>query len=263
MIGSIQKSGQILELFSREQPEWGLSEMCKVLEMPKTTVSDLLMSLCAVGLLHKTNEARYRLGWRVAALNRVLMEGSEMRVEAERIMEQLVRTFGETVHLAALERTQVVYLAKQEGTKSVQVRITGVGTQLPPHASSLGKVLLCELPWEEVETLIGEGGLSVFTHNTITTLDELKSELAITRSRGFGYDIEEAAEELCCVAAPIRNAVGDIVAALSFSVPAYRFHPMKRTLVRCIVEAAQEVSYRLGYDERSHNKHAKHKKVTL
>ena len=162
MIGSIQKCGEVLDLFSREQPEWRLSDISKELGVPKTTVNDLLMALCTVGLLHKTNEARYRLGWRVAALNRVLMEGSEMRAEALRIMEQLVRTFGETVHLAALERDQVVYLAKQEGTKSVQVKLTGVGTQLPPHASSLGKVLLCELPWEQAEALVRARGLSVF-----------------------------------------------------------------------------------------------------
>ena len=250
MIGSIQKCGEVLDLFSREQAEWRLSDISKELGIPKTTVNDLLISLCGVGLLHKTNEARYRLGWRVAALNRVLMEGSEMRTEALRIMEQLVRTFGETVHLAALERDQVVYLAKQEGTKSGQVKLTAVGTQLPPHASSLGKVLMCELPWEQVEALVSARGLSVFTPNTITTLDELKSELATTRSRGYGYDIEEAAEDLCCVGAPIRNYMGEIVAAISFSVPAYRFYPSKQIFILSIIEAAHEISYRLGYEER-------------
>ena len=250
MIGSIQKCGEVLDLFSREQAEWRLSDVSKELGIPKTTVNDLLISLCGVGLLHKTNEARYRLGWRVAALNRVLMEGSEMRTEALRIMEQLVRVFGETVHLAVLERDQVVYLAKQEGTKSVQVKLTAVGTQLPPHASSLGKVLMCELPWEQAEALVRARGLSVFTPNTITTLDELKSELATTRNRGYGYDIEEAAEDLCCVGAPIRNHVGQIIAAISFSVPSYRFYPIKQTFIRSIIEAAHEISYRLGYDER-------------
>ena len=250
MIGSIQKCGEVLDLFSREQAEWRLSDVSKELGIPKTTVNDLLISLCGVGLLHKTNEARYRLGWRVAALNRVLMEGSEMRTEALRIMEQLVRVFGETVHLAVLERDQVVYLAKQEGTKSVQVKLTAVGTQLPPHASSLGKVLMCELPWEQAEALVRARGLSVFTPNTITTLDELKSELATTRNRGYGYDIEEAAEDLCCVGAPIRNHVGEIIAAISFSVPSYRFYPIKQTFIRSIIEAAHEISYRLGYDER-------------
>ncbi len=251
MIGSIQKSGEVLDLFSTEKPEWGITEISRALNLPKATVSDLLVALCGVGLLHKTSEARYRLGWRVAALNRVLMESSELRTEALRVMQRLVEQCGETVHLAALERGRVVYLAKQEGTRSVQVKLTGVGTELPPHASSLGKVLLCELPWSEVETLIGGRDLHIFTGNTITTLDELKSELAATRERGYGYDIEEAAEELCCVGAPIRNHTGVVVAALSLSVPAYRFYPAKQTFIEALTEAARDVSSRLGYDERS------------
>lgn len=182
--------------------------MAKALAIPKSSAHALLATLAQIGFLKRTREGRYRLGWRILALSQVLLSTSSWREEARRAMEELVARFGETTHLAVLECGRVVYVEKLEGTRAVRVVNTGVGVELPAHCSAVGKVLLAFRPWEEVERIMAERGMPAFTPNTITTLDELKTELQAVRERGYAYDIEEVVPELCCVAAPIRDHTG-------------------------------------------------------
>ncbi|WP_135256832.1 IclR family transcriptional regulator [Thermus caldilimi] len=247
MLGTVQKVGEVLELFTRERPEWGVSEAAKALGIPKSSAHSLLATLAQIGFLKRTREGRYRLGWRILALSQVLLSTSSWRGEARRAMEELVARFGETTHLAVLECGRVVYVEKLEGTRAVRVVNTGVGVELPAHCSAVGKVLLAFRSWEEVERIMAEQGMPAFTPNTITTLDELKTELQAVRERGYAYDIEEVVPELCCVAAPIRDHTGEVVAALSLSVPFYRFQQLKEEYRRSVLEVTHRVSERLGY----------------
>jgi IclR family KDG regulon transcriptional repressor len=247
MLGTVQKVGEVLELFSQDRSEWGVSEVAKALGIPKSSAHSLLATLSQIGLLKRSREGRYRLGWRILALSQVLLSTSSWRQEARRAMEELVARYGETTHLAVLECGRVVYVEKLEGTRAVRVVNTGIGVELPAHCSGVGKVLLAFRPWEEVERILAARGMPAFTPNTITTLDELKTELQAVRERGYAYDIEEVVPELCCVAAPIRDHTGEVIAAMSLSVPFYRFQQMKEEYRRAILEATRAVSERLGY----------------
>jgi len=247
MLGTVQKVGEVLELFTRGRPEWGVSEVAQALGIPKSSAHALLASLTAIGLLKRNREGRYRLGWRILSLSQVLLSTSSWREEARRAMEELVQRFGETTHLAVLECGRVVYVEKLEGTRAVKVATTGIGVELPAHCSAVGKVLLAHRPWEEVLQIVEARGLPALTPNTITTLDELKTELQAVRERGYAYDIEEAVPELCCVAAPIRDHTGEVIAAMSLSVPFYRFQRKKEEYRKAILEASRTVSERLGY----------------
>ncbi|WP_337844607.1 IclR family transcriptional regulator [Thermus sp.] len=249
MLGTVQKVGEVLELFTREHPEWGVTEVARALGIPKSSAHALLATLSQIGLLKRSRDGRYRLGFRVLALAHVLLSTSSWREEARKAMEDLVARFGETTHLAVLECGRVVYVEKLEGTRAVKVATTGVGVELPAHCSAVGKVLLAHRPWEEVLGIVEARGLPALTPNTITTLDELKTELQAVRERGYAYDIEEAVPELCCVAAPIRDHTGEVIAALSLSVPFYRFQERKEEYRRAVLEATRAVSERLGYLE--------------
>ena len=249
MLGTVQKVGEVLEHFTRENPEWGVSEVAKALGIPKSSAHALLSTLAQIGLLKRGREGRYRLGWRILTLSQVLLSTCSWRQEARKAMEELVARFGETTHLAVLECGRVVYVEKLEGTRAVRVVNTGVGMELPAHCSAVGKVLLASRPWEEVVKIMARQGMPAFTPNTITTLDELFTELEAVRERGYAYDIEEAVPELCCVAAPIRDHTGEVIAAMSLSVPFYRFQQMKEEYRKAILEATRTVSERLGYME--------------
>ncbi len=247
MLGTVQKAGEVLDLFTREKPEWGVSEVAKALGIPKSSAHALLSTLALIGLLKRGPDGRYRLGWRILTLSQVLLSSNSWRQEARKAMEEVVARFGETAHLAVLECGRVVYVEKLEGTQAVRVANTGVGVELPAHCSAVGKVLLAYLPWKEVVRIMAERGMPALTANTITTLDELQTELQGVREKGYAYDIEETVPELCCVAAPIRDHTGEVIAAMSLSVPFYRFQQMKSEYRNAILKATQQVSERLGY----------------
>jgi IclR family KDG regulon transcriptional repressor len=246
-VQTITKAGQVLNLFSIEQPEWGVSEAAQVLQQPKSSTSAMMAALAEHGLLRRTGERRYRLGWRVMALSQILLETTEFRSEARRAMEHLVSLTGETVHLAALEANQLIYVDKLQGTRAIQVRLTGIGIRLPAHCSAVGKAILAHLPWEQALEILEEQGMKKFTPNTITTPEELREELWNIQERGYAYDFEEAELELCCVAAPIRDHSGEVVASMSLSVPAYRFEDYREKYRTLIVSITQKVSENLGY----------------
>lgn len=247
MLQTVQKAAEVLNLFSIERPEWGVSELAKTLAFPKSSTSALVSTMAEQGLLRRTSAGRYKLGWQVVALGQILLSTTDFHIEARPIMESLVARFGETVHLATLECGQVIYVDKLQGTHAIQVAVTGIGYRLPAHCSGVGKVILASRPWDEVRQILTSKGMVALTSRTITAPDAFKVELARVAAQGYAYDMEEAVEELCCVAAPIRDHRGDVVAALSLSVPAYRF-PLAREQYRlAIVGAAKQISESLGY----------------
>jgi len=246
MLQTVQKAAQVLNLFSIERPEWGVSELAKALASPKSSTSALVSTMAEQGLLRRTNTGRYKLGWRLIALSQVLLSTTDFRLEARPVMELLIARFGETVHLATLEGGQVIYVDKLQGTRAIQVSVTGVGSQLPAHCSGVGKVILAHRPWEEVRQILATRGMAALTSHTITTADSLQAELLRVAAQGYAYDMEEAVEELCCVAAPIRDHRGDVVAAMSLSVPAYRFQQAREQYRLAIVGASRQISENLG-----------------
>jgi DNA-binding IclR family transcriptional regulator len=247
MLQTIEKASDVLALFDRERTEWGVAEVAERLGLPKSSAHDLLTSLAQVGLLGKTEKGRYRLGWRLVALSETLLATTELRREARPIMDELAAQYQETIHLAILDDTKVVYVDKLEGRQAVRVELTSLGTRLYPHCSALGKVLLAYRPEADVKRIVKACGLPRFTQNTITDESDLEQALAKIRKQGYAYDLEEILPELCCVGAPVRNYIGNVIAAISMSIPAYRFARSQTQFRNAIVRAGKLVSERLGY----------------
>jgi IclR family transcriptional regulator, KDG regulon repressor len=246
MLGTILKAGQILALFDREHAEWRISDVAETLGIAKSSAHDLMSSLTHIGLLSQTDEGRYRLGWKLVALSETLLATTELRTVAHPVMEQLMHVYQETLHLAILEKGKVVYLDKLEGKQTIRVELTGLGTHLYPHCSGLGKVLLAHLTCACIEEIIRQQGLPRFTDQTITSLKQLQAELARVRERGYAYDLGEIIPDLRCVAAPIRNYAGKVIAAISMSVPAYRFERSHETYRTAVIHAGKLISQHMG-----------------
>lgn len=247
MLQTIEKASEVLALFNREHPEWGVREVAEALSLAKSSAHDLLTSLEQVGLLGKNDEGRYRLGWRLVTLSETLLATTELRREARPIMEELAEQYRETIHLAVLDDTKVVYVDKLEGKQAVRVELTSLGTRLYAHCSALGKVLLAYQPEENVKRIIKAEGLPRFTTNTITDAGELEQTLAKVRKQGYATDQEEILPDLCCIGAPIHNHTGHVIAALSMSIPAYRFQRSQTELRKAVMRTGKLISERLGY----------------
>nr|WP_216322457.1 IclR family transcriptional regulator [Deinococcus aestuarii] len=247
-VQSVENVGRLLELFTVESPEIGVTQAARHLGMSKGGAHALLTALTHIGLLHRFVTGRYRLGFRVMALNTVLMSHTPWRRVAREEMTRLAGVTGETVLLAAFDGGQTICIDRVEGGASPVD--TPVGGTLPPHATAPGKVILAHRPPEEVEGLSGAGLLHRHTPGTITSEDELLSDLARTRERGYALCIEEHVPGVCGVAAPIRNANAEVIAAISLSVPTRRFTRRKDSLATHLTAAAAETSRRIGHDHR-------------
>lgn len=247
MLQTIQKAGELMTLYDREHTEWGVREVATKLKIAKSSAHDLMSSLAKQGFLNKTDDNRYRLGWRLVTLSETLLATTELRKEARPILEELASQYQETIHLAVLDDTQVVYADKLEGRQAVRVELTSLGARLYPHCSALGKVLLANADEIEATRIIKLSGLPSFTANTITDEKTLLQELLKVRRQGFAYDLEEILHDLCCVAAPVYNHNEQVIAAVSMSIPAYRFRRSQTEFRDGVIRAAKNISKRLGY----------------
>jgi DNA-binding IclR family transcriptional regulator len=249
MLQTIQKIGPVLDLFTIERPEWGVSEVSEELGISRSGAHALLASLVETGLLQNRARGRYRIGWRVVELSETLRGTVNVRSVAYPILERLVQEYGETSHLAVMERSRVLYVEKILGTHMINVVGARVGAQLEPHCSAVGKILLAHRRPEEVTRILDNTIMRRLTATTITDRAVLLEELDAVRGAGIAYDRGEAIPEVHCVAAPIRDAMGVVIAAVSMSVPETRFVRSRPEFSRAIKTAAGEISNLLASAE--------------
>ncbi len=246
---SVIKTMQLLEQLSRDG-ESSLGEIAGRLGMHKSTVHRFVNSLKELGYVRQNPEnERYSLTLKLFEVGSAVLERTELWKEAHPIMKTLAEQTLETVHLAALENDELVYLHKIESTRALRVSMnTRVGRTAPLHCTSLGKVLLGSLSDRKRERLMKKVRYDRYTEHTRTEPESLSEELEKVAKRGYAVDNEEHELGVRCVGAPIRNAVGDVVAALSVSMPSVRLNDENMgTYTELVVRSAQNISYKLGW----------------
>lgn len=221
MLTTVQRVGPALDLFSAQAPEWGVTEVAGALGTSKSTAHELLTTMETVGLLERTARARYRLGWRLLTLSSTLMQTTTYRAKVAAAMRRAVDQSDESMHLGVFDRGSVVYVECVRGRRARGLP-TRAGLRLAAHPSAVGKVLLAHRGAEEIERYVS-GPLRRYTENTIVAPGRLRAELCRVRAQGHALDREETITGLCCVAAPVRDADGSVVAAVSLSTPTARF----------------------------------------
>jgi len=239
----------LLELFAIHRDGLTLGEVCSHTGWPKSSTLGLLRTLHARDFLADgRGDYAYRLGPRVAWLGASYLGGINLVQEGLDIVRDVSRACDETVHLAALRGSDVHYLAKEEGTSRMRM-VSSVGTAIPAHGAGIGKMLLSSLSGAEFDALYPLGkSLPRITANTIVDRDALLAELAAIRDRGFALDDGESTVGLNCIAAPVYDALDQMVAAMSVAVPSPRYTTDRYTLLLdAIRDGARRLSARLGH----------------
>ncbi len=246
---SVKRALRALELIA-EAGELGVTELGRRLDVHKATASRLVATLAERGIVERDPVTeKYRLGFGLIRLAGAAMAGLDLVRTARPVLEELADRTRETVNLGVLSGDAVVYIDQVTGTRSI-VAVSWVGRRTPLHATSNGKVLLAWLDPEELEHLLA-GPLERSTPSTITDAATMRAQLGEIRVRGYAQTLEELEEGLNAVAAPIRRADGEVVAALSVSGPAFRMRPVDLPRVGHVtIEGATAISRRLGYMER-------------
>jgi DNA-binding IclR family transcriptional regulator len=190
---------------------------------------------------------KYDLGPAMLFLGRAAQERLGLTVQALPVMQGLAELADEGVNLGVLCNGQVLYVERVESRHILQANLR-VGTQVPAHCTAIGKVLLAYSRDEVLERVVRERGLRPYGPNTLCSLEALGSELATIRSRGYSIDNEEFMEGVRCLAAPIRNERGAVVAGLAITGPGTRLSLERlQALKDLVMEAAAAISERLGY----------------
>ena len=246
-IQAIERAVSILNAFSMDDPELGVTELADRLGLHKSTVHRFMVNLDAAGLVERNaRTGRYRLGLHVFELGALVMQQMNLWDEALPFLEGLVHDTGETGHLAVLDGGEAIYIERVEARRALRVP-SAIGRGYPAHATNLGKVLLADLSRERVEAIIAERGLAAYTSQTITDPVELEADLELIRRRGYAVDNEEYDEGLRCIGAPVRDHSGHVVAALGIGGPVTRITPERvEELGDLVMTAARGLSRRLG-----------------
>jgi DNA-binding IclR family transcriptional regulator len=249
LIQSIQRAIQLLKAFDVEQGELGVSELSRLVSLPKSTVSRMLTTLEHEGLVERAPASdKYRLGFLLVRLAGRVGHFRDLRDVARPVLLDLNERARETVHLAVPDGDDVVNIEQISGPHLVR-ETNWVGRRTPYHCAANGKALLAFQPVDTIEHILA-GPLVRFTDRTITDRRLVRSELAQVRERGYARVIGEIEAGLNGVAAPIRNATGQVIAAVSAGGPAYRVTSARMNeLGEMVVGAAASISARLGYGD--------------
>ncbi len=246
MIQSVDRALSVLCQFNSQVRYLGITELSRLLDLPKSTVHGLVKTLEARRFLTQDPEnGKYQLGVKVYELGMVYGNAVELQTAARNAANRLSSRYEEAVHLAIYVGGMVVYIMKTE-FKGKLVAFPRVGASIPAYATASGKVLLAARPDAEIEKY-REEELFPFTSNTITDKGSLMAELVRVRKQGFAVDNEETLKGIACVGAPVSDRLGHIVAALSISGPVEKIlGELYPQLVKDVVQAADEISRNLG-----------------
>lgn len=244
-VQSVDRAITILELLARHGTA-GVTQLAAELGVHKSTASRLVSALEQRSLVEQVEErGKYRLGVGILRLAGATTARLDLVQEARPLCRRLAAATGETINLAVLSGGAALYIDQVAGTSTLS-SYNWVGQHVPLHATSNGKALLSELPEPDLTRTLGE--LTAYTPSTITERARLDRELAQVRERGFAVATDELDVGLTAVAAPVRDAHGEIVASVSVSGPSFRFtHDRVTQLLPDLRRAVEDLSAAMGY----------------
>jgi len=247
-VKALDKALHLLELLAGAGRPMGLGEVSRGAGLDPSTAHRLLRTLGARDFVRQEGRGgKYHLGLRAFEIGNAVTYVEQLRQSVRPCLEALTVSAQETSNLAIRDGCDGIYVEQVPGPRFVRA-FTEVGRRIPLHCTAVGKVLLAPLQPAELDEFCRRRPLTACTRNTITTRPALDRELSRVREQGFAVDDEEFEPGASCVAAPVFDRAGNVVAGVSTSGPAVRFDPSTvAAFVALVHEAAQDISRRLGF----------------
>ncbi|MDO8713490.1 MAG: IclR family transcriptional regulator [Polynucleobacter sp.] len=244
---SMLKGVVILEALAALQQPANLAQLMQITGMPKASLHRTLAIFEEAGLVVREPGGRtYAPGERLSRLALSTLTHDTVSAVRHTILRKLVAELGETCNLAVLRRGELFYLDRVEANWALRLHLPP-GTVLPPHCSASGKLLLAYKPINERTKIVENLPLEHFTHRTITDRHLLESELERISIMGYAVDNEEYVLGVSCVAVPVRDAMGEVVAAIAVHAATARL-PLNQAMeyIPRLKEAAERISQTLA-----------------
>jgi DNA-binding IclR family transcriptional regulator len=240
----IERMMQLLDVLARYETPASLKQLSLETDLHPSTVHRILAGLVTAGFVERSKSSSYRLGIRLLELGNLVKSRLDIRAAALPLMEELHGRLGESVNLGVRQGDDIVYIERTSSGRSTVRAVHLVGARAPLHVTAVGKLYLARDSASAVADYARRTGLPGLTPTSLTTLPALERELARVRSKGVAFDNEEIEPGLRCIAAPVLDDAGTLVAGLSVSAPAERHRPEWADLVK---QAADRISTAIGY----------------
>lgn len=247
-VKSVTKAFAILEALDKHE-ELSISEMSEMLSLDKTTVHRIVNTIKDSGfVVQNPATKKYANSMKFYTYGRNVLRKNQLSDIARPYIRQIAQITGETVNLGIMVETSVVYIDRVQSEMSVQVA-TSTGRSIPLHCTGMGKAILAFLDPSQIKEISERTELLPYTKNTAVTVEELEKRLEEVREKGYSLDNEEFEDGLIAFGAPIFNADGAPIAAISISCPKVRFSGERHTALysKLLTDAATIISMKLGY----------------
>ncbi|WP_058969571.1 DNA-binding transcriptional regulator KdgR [Type-D symbiont of Plautia stali] len=248
-VSSVMKVFGILQALGEDR-DHGITELSQRVMMSKSTVYRFLQTMKSLGYVAQEGESeKYSLTLKLFELGAKALQNVDLIRSADVEMRELSRLTKETIHLGALEEDSIVYIHKIDSLYNLRM-YSRIGRRNPLHTTAIGKVLLAWRDRTEVQEILSEVEFRRSTANTIVTAEALLDVLDQVKVQGFGEDNEEQEEGLRCIAVPVFDRFGVVIAGLSISFPTIRFSEEgKAEYVAMLHRAARNLSDQMGYHQ--------------
>jgi IclR family transcriptional regulator, pca regulon regulatory protein len=224
-VEALARGLDVLACFDARRPTMRLSEVAVAADLARPTARRLLLTLAELGYV-RVEDGAYALTPRVLGLGYAYTASLGLWDIARPHLEALVRQTGESSSMAQLDGSDIVYVARA-ATKRIMTISLSVGTRLPAHPTSMGRVLLAGLPDDRLNAYVESVPLAKLTDRTMVDRDALRAELEKTRIRGWCMVDQELEDGVRSVAVPVHDDTGRVVAAVNTSARAARV-PLSR-----------------------------------
>jgi IclR family transcriptional regulator, KDG regulon repressor len=248
LIKSLAKALKLMENIADHGDGVSISELNKKFGFGKSTIHRLLATLKSGGYIRQTKESQYILSYKLFDLTHRFEKNHPLLNLSKIYLKELLKSINETANLAILDQKDVLYVAKEESIH--QLRTTyPEGGKAPAHCTALGKAILSGLSDKELNSLYPNNILlNKQTNMSISDPLSLKQEIEEVRREGYAMDNEEAAKGIKCLAVPIRNYTGHVIAAMSISFPTQRANSrIIKKYAKVLKEKGEKFSTDLGY----------------
>ena len=250
-VRALERGLTILEILG-QTPDISLTEISEKADLPLSTAYRMVETLVERGfVVYSKRDGRYRIGLKAFEIGSSYVKSNSLQEIAAVRMKQLVQEVNETANLAVLDRSEAVYVFQVEGRRTIRM-FTSIGARVPLYCSGVGKALLAWLPNEEVERILANVEFVRHTPATLTNMEVIQQEFAKIRKAGYAFDLEEYEANVRCVAAPVRDQHGTVIAAVSVSAPKQRFtDELLNKIAKRAVVTANDISRQLGWSTRN------------
>ncbi|MEH7247392.1 IclR family transcriptional regulator [Neobacillus niacini] len=245
----MERALTILNKLSEYPDGLQIARLSEQVGLTKSTTHRLLATLSNMNYVTQDEETdKYKLGLQILFLSRNLLNNSNIVSTAKPFLQKLSQEVKETVHLCIEDQGEIVYIDKIESDRSIQM-YSRIGSRAPMHSTAVGKILLSDKSQKDFEKLLSQMKFVRRTPTTITTKEEFVKEIEKVKVQGYALDNIENEGVIRCIASPIFDHKGKIIASFSISGPSNRvtMEYIESTLIDKVKEYTIDVSRNLGY----------------